>query len=148
MIHQSCPVSFHNVDGTLARIGSFYIFVSIVLFLVTSQQLILYFLILDFLTRLSGLQRYSLVYYMARVTKRLLGFSSETVDGSAKRLAAYFGLLFVVLLSLEALFKLHIALYATAAFFLLCAGLEIVFDYCIGCKIYFIIKSIYPDFMS
>jgi hypothetical protein len=26
--------------------------------------------------------------------------------------------------------------------------LDLFFDYCIGCKIYFIIKKIYPEFMN
>jgi hypothetical protein len=70
------------------------------------------------------------------------------VDGGAKRLAAYFGLTFMILLAFESFFHLRDILYITAGVFLSCAFLEVAFDFCIGCKIYFLIKKVYPDFMS
>jgi fatty acid desaturase len=145
---QTCPLAFRLIDCTLARISAIFVSLFVLLFLFTNQNLFLFFILVDFFMRLYGFKKYSLVLNTAILTKKILSLKTEMTDAGAKRLAAHFGILFVVLLILESFFSLHVTLYITAAFFLLCTGLEIFFGYCIGCKIYFLIKKIYPSFME
>ncbi|WP_366755936.1 DUF4395 family protein [Sulfurimonas sp.] len=44
--------------------------------------------------------------------------------------------------------NLYIFSIVVTVIFLFCALLEAFFSYCIGCKIYFVIKKVYPGFMS
>jgi hypothetical protein len=147
-MYESCPITFHQVDGTLARLSSFFIILSVIVFFSTSFAWILYILIADFLVRLYSNKSYSPIYNLALFTKKILHLKTDMVDGGAKRLAAYFGLTFMILLAFESFFHLRDILYITAGVFLSCAFLEVAFDFCIGCKIYFLIKKVYPDFMS
>jgi Domain of unknown function (DUF4395) len=145
---QSCPLTFRLIDGTVVRIGAFYISMILIIFLITQQNFLLYFLLLDFIMRLYGYKPYSIVYNLSLVTKKIFSFSSQMSDAGAKRLAAHFGLFFIVLLTIEKGFELEFLEYVTVAAFLFCSILEILFSYCVGCKIYFFIKKIYPAFME
>ncbi len=145
---QACPLAFRLIDGTLARISALFVAFFVVLFLFTNAIGLLFFILIDLLMRLYGLKKYSLILNAAILTQKMFSLKSEMTDAGAKRLAAHFGLVFLILLIGESFFSLHVMLYLTAAVFLLCTGLEIVFSYCIGCKIYYIIKKIYPRFME
>ena len=148
MMSQACPLAFRLIDGTLARISTVGVSLFVLLFLFTHQSGFLFFVLVDFIMRLYGFKKYSLILNAAILIKKIFAFKTEMTDAGAKRLAAHFGVLFIILLILESFFSLHVMLYITAAIFLLCSGLEIVFGYCIGCKIYFIVKKIYPSFME
>jgi len=116
---QSCPISLFKVDAKIAN---------------------------DFFVRLFVDKKYSLVYHLSKVIKKVLRLKTEMVDGGAKRMATYFGFVFVLLLVIQAWLHLSVFLYLTAAILLTCTTLEILFNYCVGCKIYYLIKKIYPDF--
>ncbi len=145
---QTCPLIFRQIDGTIARISSSYVLFLVCLFFLTSQVFFLYFVSVDFLMRLYGLKEYSLIHQLSIATKKLLSLKTEMTDAGAKRLAAGFGLFFMLLLIAEFHLKLDLLLVVTFIIFLICSSLEVLFSYCIGCKVYFIIKKIYPGFME
>lgn len=145
---QACPLTFRLIDGTIARISAFFVSLFVVLFLVTQLKSILFLILGDFLMRLYGLKSYSIVYNLSLLVKKIFRFPTDMTDAGAKRLAAYFGVLFVSLMILEASFNLNLLLYITIGVFLFCTSMEILFSYCVGCKVYFIIKKIYPSFME
>ena len=145
---QTCPLAFRLIDGTLARLSAVFVFLFTVLFLLTGINLFLFFVLVDFFMRLYGLKKYSIIHNLAIISKKIFSFKTEMVDAGAKRLAAHFGVFFIFLLLIESFLNLDLLLYLTAGIFLLCSGLEIIFAYCVGCKIYFIIKKIYPNFME
>jgi hypothetical protein len=80
--------------------------------------------------------------------KEYLKIKDKFVDGGAKRLAGFFGLFFVLLLIGVHFFHAWGVSLIVAALFLSCSLLDVFFDFCVGCKIYFIIKKIYPNFMN
>lgn len=145
---KACPLIFRQIDGTVARISAVLVSFFVVMFLLTSQVMFLYFISIDFLMRLYGWKEYSLIQQLSLFTQKLLSLKTEMTDAGAKRLAAGFGLFFMLLLIAEYHLKLDTIILFTAGTFLVCSFLEIVFSYCIGCKVYFIIKKIYPAFME
>ncbi len=144
----ACPLAFRQIDGNIVRIGAFFVSLVVVAYLFTSQIFLLVFLVVDFATRIYWHKPYSLIFQLSRFVKHILKLNSDMTDAGAKRLAAQFGLLFSVMLVIESFFNLDVALYITATALLVCTTLEVLFSYCVGCKIYFIIKKIYPNFMS
>ena len=142
---QSCPLAFRQIDGTIARLNALSVFVLLSLFLVTKSPFILLFLGADFMVRLYGNKNYSLVFQLSKVIKRLVGLQSEMVDAGAKRLAAHFGLFFVTLSLASALAGFEVLMQVTVGIFLFCLSLELLFAYCIGCKIYFIYRKFVPE---
>ncbi|WP_324171659.1 DUF4395 domain-containing protein [Sulfurimonas sp.] len=144
----SCPIAFREIDGTIVRIGAFFVSLVVVAYLFTSQIFLLIFLVIDFYIRIYWHKPYSLIFQLSRFVKKILKLDSDMTDAGSKRLAAQFGLLFSIMLIVEGFVGFDFALYLTAGALLVCTSLEVLFGYCVGCKIYFIIKKVYPGFMS
>ena len=142
---QSCPLAFRQIDGTIARLNAFSVFLLLALFVFTTNPLILLFLGFDFMVRLYGNKKFSPIFQVSKGLKRLFGFNAEMVDAGAKRLAAHFALFFVFISLGANLAGLNILMYSATGVFLFCLSLELLFGYCIGCKIYFIYRRFVPE---
>ncbi len=140
MKNKSCPISLVSVDSNIARINAFYTGMLVVAYIFTLQVPILYFLILDFSTRLFYKREYSFLFILSSATKDILKLKLVKVDAAPKRLANYFGLIFAVLITLTALFELTSIMYILVIVLLICVFLEVVFNYCLGCEIYHLYK--------
>lgn len=142
---QSCPLAFRQIDGTIARLNALSVFLLLSLFVFNTNPLILLFLGLDFMIRLYGNKKLSPIFQVSKGLKKLFGFNAEMVDAGAKRLAAHFGLFFVLLSLAANLAGLTVLMYSAVTIFLFCLLLELLFGYCIGCKIYFIYRRFAPE---
>ena len=147
-MQQSCPINFQTYDNTISRISSLNVALLIVAYLFTSQIVIMLFVIVDLVLRVFVDKRLSPVYYLSLSIKRLFGLHTVVKDSASKRLATYFGLLFSLLIVAFHMLHLLEALYITAGIYMLCLLLDAFFDFCLGCKIYYIIKKVYPAFME
>ena len=139
---RSCPASFKQIDGTIARINAVFITLLVGIFLWTSFSSILYFLVLDFGLRVFGYPAWSLIFLSSKLVKKIFSLKTHMTDAAAKKLAATFGLIFVVLMSVFSGLHLDKALYITSTILLICSSLEMVFNYCLGCEIYHIYKKL------
>jgi len=144
----SCPLNFEKVDANIARFNSLFVALSVVVYLYSGLVFILFFLAFDFVMRLFCNAGLSPINLLATFFKNFFGIGESYTDGGAKRLAAYFGLLFVLLLILSHYIDNYTLTLAVAGVFLSCSLLDVFFNFCIGCKIYYIIKKIYPNFMN
>lgn len=142
---QSCPLAFRQIDGTIARLNALSVFLLLLLFVFVPNPLILLFLEVDFMIRLYGNKKFSPVFQVSKTLQKIFRFREEMTDAGAKRLAAHFGLLFVVISLAANLVGLTIVMYAVVVVFLFCLLLELLFAYCIGCKIYFIYRKFAPE---
>jgi len=141
----SCPLAFRQIDGTVARLNALSVFLLLTLFVVTSAPVILVFLGADFMIRLYGNKNFSPIFQLSKILKKLFRLPSEMVDAGAKRLAAHFGLFFVALSLAASLSGMTTLMYVAVGIFLFCLSLELLFAYCIGCKIYFIYRKFIPE---
>lgn len=144
----ACPLNFKKVDSNLSRFAALMVALLVVLYLITHNIFILLFLAIDFSTRLFGNEKYSVVSQLANLFKKILRPKESFADGGAKKLAGFFGLFFVLALIAVHFLSVWEVSLIVAAIFLTCSLLDVFFDYCLGCKIYFIIKKIYPNFMN
>ncbi|SFV69062.1 hypothetical protein MNB_SM-4-775 [hydrothermal vent metagenome] len=140
MNNKSCPISLVSVDSNIARINAFYTGMLIIVYVLTLQVPILYFLILDFSTRLFYKREYSFLFILSSATKDILKLKSKKVDAAPKRLANYFGLIFAVLITVTTLLELTSIMYILIIVLLVCIFLEVAFNYCLGCEIYHLYK--------
>ena len=147
-MQQSCPINFQTYDNTISRISSISVTLLLAAYLLTSQIVIVLFVIADLVVRVFIDKRFSPVYHVSVSLKRLLGLQSVIKDSASKRLATYFGLLFSSLIVVFHLLHLQEALYVTAGIYMLCLLMDAFFDFCLGCKIYYLIKKVYPAFME
>lgn len=144
----SCPLNFERVDSNVSRLSALFVASLVILYLFSSNVYILIFLALDFIIKLFLNKEFSPISMLSKQIKSLLRMKEKFTDGGAKRLAGMFGLLFVFLLIIAHFLNAPFISLVVAAIFLSCSLLDLFFSYCIGCKIYFIIKRVYPAFMS
>ena len=93
---QSCPLLFRQIDATITKINAFLVMGSIVFYLVTMQKWILVFLVLDFLIRLSGYKMLSPIFKISSELQKIFKLPVRLEDAGSKRLAAFFGLFFML----------------------------------------------------
>ena len=144
----SCPLNFVQVDSNASRLSSLMVAFLVIVYLITSIEFILFFLILDFSTRLFINKEYSLISVLSHKLRKLLKMQEKFTDGGAKRLAGIFGLTFVSLLLITHFLDLSTLTYIIAGIFLACSLLDVFINYCLGCQIYYIVKKLYPSFMN
>ncbi len=145
---QACPINYKSINATIFRVASFYVILMLTLFAVTQNVIILYVLAMDTFFRVYGPKQFSPIFHLANLTKKVLHLKNRMEDAGAKRLAGQFAILFVLLLIVGAHLETYLFVYITAAIFAFCSTLELLFDYCIGCKIYFILKHFFPGFST
>lgn len=135
---QACPVNFTTIDSRASRIGSALILLLVISYMATGNVAILFFLTADLLLRLYGNSALSPVSVLSRRLMALLRIQTRPVDGAAKHVAGHFGLLFSVLLILMHFLHADAAAYGIAAVFGLCLLMDAVFNFCVGCKVYYL----------
>ncbi len=141
-----CPIAFRKIDATVSRINAFNVTILLLIFLYMQLALPLYFLLSDFVIRLFIDKKYSPINQLSLFLLDKFNLQSVMVDAGAKRLAAYFALLFTLILIIAHHLNLLGVVHTVLAIFIICTFLEMTFNYCVGCKIYYIIKTIFPKF--
>ena len=144
----SCPVTFEQINSNMSRMSSMFVSMLVVAYLMSMSPFILFFLFIDFLIRLYSKKEFSPIFQMAKFVVLLLKIEDKFCDGGAKRLAAYFGLVFVFMLIITHFLNMSTLSFVLAGVFMGCSLLDAFFNYCLGCKVYYIIKKIFPEFMS
>ena len=144
----SCPLNFERVDSNVSRLSSLLVASLVIGYLFSSNIYILIFLALDFMVKLFINKEMSPIAMLSHSIKGAFRMKDKFTDGGAKRLAGMFGLVFIFLLIVTHFLNAWAGSLVVAAIFLSCSLFDVFFNYCIGCKVYFIIKRIYPSFMS
>ena len=132
----ACPISHRRVDTQMVRTISVLISLTAVLFLLTSNILLAYLLLIDFSLRLFRKNMFSPFFQLSLAILRLLNIRPRMSDEAPKRFALYLGWAMSIMIVVFGVFG---ALpYATLfiAILLLCATLEMLFEFCVGCKVY------------
>ena len=139
-IAASCPISSNRVDANIVRAISLQVALFATVLLITQELFFAIILLFDFTVRTFRLQKISPFYLIAEFLLTGWGIAPKLCDESPKRFALYLGLAISGLVVL--LYAAHFFTIATiiVAILLVCALLETLFDFCIGCKIYYAIQ--------
>lgn len=142
---QACPLLFRQVDANISKMSAVAVSIGVIAYLVTMQKIILIFIIVDFILRLSMHKGLSPIFRASCLVKRILNLPTRLEDAGAKRLAAIFGLVFSIAMLGFDLAGLIFGIWIVAAVFISCVILDLLFDYCIACKVYSITRKFYPQ---
>ncbi len=136
----SCPISTRRVDANMVRMISFQVALFTLIFLITQESSFAWVILFDFLMRAFRLSSFSPFEMIGKFVLRGWGIAPKLCDESPKRFALYLGL--VTSLFIVVFYFAGFTLFATilAVILLICALLETVFDFCIGCKLYYAIQ--------
>ena len=138
----ACPITFRQIDGTIVRINALSLSLMLLAYLYSGQIAFIYFLGFDLIVRLFINKRLSPINQVSRLIKVAIRAKTHSTDAGAKRLASFFALGFSWTIVLLHSFGLMNEAKILSSVFILFASLELIFNFCVGCKIYFIYKRI------
>lgn len=140
---QHCPISLKNIDSNLVRLIALQSALIATLFVVTKAPIFANILLLDFTLRALRLPQFSPFVLVAKAIIKLLRLKPQPNDEAPKRFALFIGLLLLIVVHLFLFFGLdNYALFAIVIL-IVCAFLEAFFNYCIGCKVYWLLKKMF-----
>lgn len=120
------------VDENVISIVAYQIVLLTIFGLHFQQQWLLYFVVLDFLIRATGVVM-SPLYFVAKKVSAYLHFEKKLVFAGPKRFAASLGLILSLLIAIY--FNSQAGIYL-GIFLIVLASVESVFRICVGCYIY------------
>jgi len=139
---QTCPISVHRVDANLVRAIAFQVLLFTLLLLLTQESIFAFILCFDFIIRTLRYSQWSPFHTIAKFVLTGWGIAPKLCDESPKRFALYLGLVGSLFLAVSYVAGFIVFATSIAMILLLCALLETLFEYCIGCKIYYAIQII------
>lgn len=142
----SCPISARRVDSNMVRVIAFQVALFTATLLFTQEIFFALVLLFDFAMRVARKPNLSPFHVIGRLVLEGWNIQPKLCDESPKRFALYMGLLTSVILILLVAAGLPIVTAVTAFILLVCALLETLWDFCIGCKIYYAIEYIKKSF--
>lgn len=126
----------------MVRIISFQVALFAMIFLVSQESFFALVLVFDFFMRAIRQSNFSPFQIVGTFVLKGWGIAPKLCDESPKRFALYMGLvtsLFIVIFYVAGFTTVATVL---AVILLICALLETLFDFCIGCKIYYAIQIV------
>ena len=142
MTNNCCPVSLKSVDENIVRVTALVISIFALLYIFTQQTIFIAILSYDFLIRAFRLNRFSISNQIAKFVVNQLKFEKRLTDEAPKRFAMMIGLLMSFLILLFDIFGLKSYAVSITLILFICAAAEALFNYCVGCKIYQILKRL------
>jgi len=136
----SCPISTRRIDANMVRAISFQVALFAVILLVTEESFFAFVLLFDYVMRTLRLTKFSPFYLISHFVLTGWGVAPKLCDESPKRFALYMGLVISLILVVLCAAGLTFIATSIAAILFVCALLETLFDFCIGCKIYYAIQ--------
>ncbi len=138
----SCPISNKRIDTNLVRVVSFQVLLFTVLFSVTHSLVFVFVILFDFMMRVFRKEKFSPFYVTASSILKHWNTVPRYSDESPKRFALYLGLLTTVAITVFAVFGFIKVAIFVALILIICTFLEVLFDFCIGCKIYYALQLV------
>jgi len=124
----------------MVRVISFQVALFTVILLITEESFFALVLLFDFFMRVLRLSKYSPFQIIGNFVLSGWGVAPKLCDESPKRFALYLGLVTSLFLVVFYMAGFNALATAIAIILLICALLETLFDFCIGCKIYYAIQ--------
>ncbi len=141
-MYKSCPISNYKIDSHIVRFISFQVSIVALLLIITKLPVFAFVLFFDFTLRALRVQNLSPFFTTSKLAVKLLHLRAKMCDEAPKRFALFMGLLISLSLSILYLENFEVIATATASILLICALLETIFDFCVGCKIYQFLRFI------
>lgn len=130
-----CPISNEVIPEVLVRIVAAETILLAVMTMLYPQWYIPLFLTLDFFLR-GFLGKHSPLKLLGMEIYKLTGSKGKKVNAGPKKFAMKIGFWVALFMTIFAILNLTIALQITTITLIVAAGLEAVFNFCLGCKIF------------
>jgi hypothetical protein len=132
----SCPVNFKKLDENQVRIQALFITFAAVGFVLTGWAAFAFLLLYDYVASLFISAKFSIFAKVANSILNIFNIQKKLIDSAPKIFASRLGFALSLAIVLMLLFGMNEAATIFAAVLALCSGLDGLFNYCVGCKLY------------
>ena len=141
-MNSSCPISNIRVDSNFVRVVALEVAIISIILLLTQNIFFSAILLFDFSVRVLKLKKFSILAILASFIIRVNNIKPKMCDEAPKKFALMLGFITTFLFTI--LFMLNYENIASilVVILIICALLEAFFNYCLGCKIYNLLKYI------
>ena len=130
----ACPISLDQVDKNLIKLYSSFVLAVLVVALLTPFKIGIYLITIDFIIRVFIGIKYSPLCMVLTKSLKIVAIKKVLIDSGRKKIAAQVGLMFSVLISISYIMGYAIIANVLALFFISAISLDLVFNYCLACK--------------
>lgn len=139
---KSCPVNFQKVDENQIRIQAILVTLSALGFVFSGWIAFAVLLVYDFTVRLFISSKFSLFAQIAPFILKIFNIHEQLVDSAPKIFASRIGLGFSIAIVFTSLYGVNEIATVFAIILAICAALDALFNYCVGCKVYAILHHL------
>ena len=132
----TCPVSAVRIDNNVTRIIAAIILIMAVVGVVLQNYFIYIFLTYDFLTRTFFNGNGSLLKLVGKQTVKVFNIKPKPINAAPRKFAAGLGLIFSLSIGILIFLQLIIPSYLVGGILVICAFMESVLGFCLGCYVY------------
>jgi hypothetical protein len=144
----ACPISYSQVDKRLIKAYSGIVLIVLAVSFFLDKHIGLYLITIDFMIRVFMGIKYSPLCNFLTLGMRVSHLKPKLVNAGAKKIAAIVGLLFSVLITLTTVFSLPAVAALLTLMFMTAILIDLIFDYCLACKMQRIYLSYLGKFRS
>ena len=139
---KTCPISTRKINSKIVRLISAQVAMFALALAITKEPIFALVLCIDFVVRFFRLQKFSLFFILGQSISKILSLKPLFTDEAPKRFALIMGLIMSFILLVT--YGLGFYSFGLIVVFIIfvCALLEALFDYCVGCKIYYILRKL------
>ncbi len=141
---EACPISYTQVDKHLIKAYSSTVLLVLVASLIFDFHLGLYLISMDFMIRVFIGIKYSPLCTLLTRMLRITPLKPLLVNAGTKKIAAQVGLAFSVLINISYFMAWVIAAKLLSLMFIAAISVDLIFDYCLACKL----QSLYLKFFQ
>ncbi|GEM_PF-519089 len=141
---EACPISYTQVDKHLVKLYSSVVLLVLILSLFLKCKIGIYLITADFIIRVFIGIKYSPLCFSLKRMLHISTLKPVMINAGAKKIAAQVGLLFSILISISYLLGYIILAKIFTVFFLTAISVDLIFDYCLACKM----QSIYLNYFK
>jgi len=138
----ACPVSYSQVDKKLIKAYSSIVLIVLAVSLFLNNHIGLYLITIDFIIRVFVGIKYSPLCNFLTLGMRISHLKPKLVNAGSKKIAAYVGLFFSLMITLAYVFSFSTMAICMTVMFMAAILLDLLFDYCLACKM----QSIYLSY--
>jgi hypothetical protein len=137
-----CPIEGTKINEPTVRVVASLIAISALAGIWFQSQVIFLLLVFDFYVRGFGKKQWSVFRYLAIQTVTILDVKEKLIDAGGKKFAAKIGLILSILLTVSTILQWPVAVYTLGGMLVICALLESVLAFCVGCEVYSLLQKI------
>ncbi len=137
----TCPIAGFGVNKSVVRTSAFLTLGAVLIFLFTPVKWIILILTVDFFLRSFLKGKYSPIRAASIIINKALAIKPNVVNAGPTIFAAKIGFTCCLLMSLAYVFGFMLCGYIIGGIIALCAALEAFLGYCVGCKLYSLMKK-------